>query len=96
MSSTKAKYAHVAQSVEHMTFNHGVGGSIPSMGTKTRQRALKREKLSIERHPSPKAPSMADEKMQRSVIHKAPYLSGQEGRAHNPRYVGSNPTGATI
>ena len=28
--------AEVAQSVEHMTENHGVGGSIPPLGTKNR------------------------------------------------------------
>ena len=29
----KATRAEVAQSVEHMTENHGVGGSIPPLGT---------------------------------------------------------------
>ena len=29
------KFAQVAQLVEHVTENHGVGGSIPPLGTKT-------------------------------------------------------------
>ena len=33
-SSKRTKFGSLAQSVEHMTFNHGVPGSIPGWATK--------------------------------------------------------------
>ena len=33
VAATNRAHAQVAQSVEHVTENHGVGGSIPPLGT---------------------------------------------------------------
>jgi hypothetical protein len=48
MTSRDSGGAQVAQLVEHVTENHGVGGSIPPLGTKYISSAVQSHPISIE------------------------------------------------